>query len=543
MISFHFDRSDPLNWLILALVAILVIVQVWLTVRNESLTAQRKTVRLVLNVLLSLILLGYVLQPTWTRSTNSTHALLAGNEVPDTFRQKISDSLNLREVITPRTFNGDRFDSVTLVGQDFSPELLSRLSRQAVRWVPYHTPDQVQAIHWKGIVQKGEMQQVSGTIQSAKKQRIKLMYARQTLDSVDVPEGLSPFTLQFPAFTLGRTETELVLNQTTLDTIRFFVRPMKPLAYQFILGTPDFESKTLADWLGKNGNSVQITATLSKDVSNRLTINRASAKPDVIITDPSNAANAVVKRAVADGKAVLFINLTNPEADCRLINQALGSRLQVRKVSNEPLLPVVDGLNALPYALSPVPIQTDIPGYPVAIQQTTGKIGVSLLNETFPLKLSGDSLAYNRVWSAILARLQPSSINSAEIDAPVFAGVRAEIRVNNLPKRPPTARLSNDTVALTYSPINALSAEGRFVESRTGWFPILDSLATYVDGNSFPTIAKSQLVRAYTEAHATDQTGRIIAAWQTENRLPNWAWLLLFVACLTSLWVEPKLGS
>lgn len=541
MMSFKFD-SEPLNWVILVALLAVLVTQVWLIVRNESLSGQRKAIRLTLNGLLWLVLLGYVLQPSWSVTARTTHALLAGADVPGAYQRQLSDSLNLKEVVNARTFNGDRFDSVTLVGQEFPPELLSHLSRQAVRWIPYYAPDQVQAIRWKGVVQKGEMQWVTGKIQSSKKQAIKLMYGGRTLDSLNLPVGLAEFTLKFPAFVLGRTETELVLNQTTLDTVRFFARPMKPLTYQFILGTPDFESKTLADWLGKNGNSVQVTATLSKDISNKLTINRATGKPDVIITDPSNAGNAVVKRAVADGKAVLFINLTNPEADCRVINQALGSRWQVRKVSNEPLIPVGTGLFSLPYALTIKPAQTAIPGYPMAVQQSIGKIGISLLNETFPLKLSGDSLAYDRVWNAVLAQLHPSSSNVTELEAPIFAGFRETIHLNNLPKKPSMVRIGSDTLPLTYSPINELSAEGKTLIHQAGWLPIQDSVMTYAEATQFSGIADSRLVRTYALAHEADQTSRQTASRMAEVTVPDWLWLVFFLVCMTALWVEPKLG-
>jgi hypothetical protein len=47
-------------------------------------------------------------------------------------------------------------------------------------------------------------------------------------------------------------------------------------------------------------------------------------------------------------------------------------------------------------------------GYPVAIQKTATKIGLSLISETFPLKLSGDSAAYERIWTSILTQLQPA---------------------------------------------------------------------------------------------------------------------------------------
>lgn len=543
-VDFWLDDGLPqsLHWLLLIVVAALLILPVWLILRNDALSTQRKVVRLTLNALLWLVVLAYVLQPVWTVATRTTHALLIGQEVPGSYQRQLSDSLHLPEVVTARTFVPDRFDSVTLLGQVFPAELLSRLSRQVVRWIPYYAPDRVQTIRWKGLVQKGEMQRVTGAIQSSKKQRLKLMYANRTLDSLTLPEGFTAFTLQFPAFTLGRTETELVLGSTALDTLRFFVRPVKPLTYQFILDTPDFESKTLADWLGQSGNAVDVTATLSKDVSNRLTINRVSAKPDVIITDPANADNVLVKRAVADGKAVLFINLTNPEADCRLINQALGSRWQVRKVSNEPSIPVGNGLSALPYTLITTATQTPIPGYPAAVQQTAARIGVSLLSETFPLKLSGDSLAYNRVWSAILARLRPSSVNSSQIDAPVVAGFQETMYLNNVPAHPAAIRVGNDTVSVAYSAINPLSATGRWLVNRSGWLPVEDTLAVYAEPSGQSDVARSRLVQAYALAHSVEPSAPQAVSRFADVRLPDWAWLLLVIACLTALWVEPKLG-
>ncbi|WP_338868109.1 hypothetical protein WBJ53_16655 [Spirosoma sp. SC4-14] len=543
MISFDFDRSGLLGWLIIVSALALLSIQAWLVFRNDSLTPQRKTIRFLLNLLLWLVVVGYGVEPNWTVTANTTHALLVSDDVPTDYRQKVSDSLHIREVVTARTFKSNRFDSVTVLGQDFSPELLSRLSRQTVRWLPYYAPDQIQTISWKGIVQKGEMQQVTGTLESSRKQRIKLTYGGRTLDSLDLPVGLTSFTLQFPAFTVGRTETELVLDRTLLDTIRFFAQPLKPLTFQFILDTPDFESRTLADWLGKNGHSVQVTTTLSKDVSNRLTINKASAKPDVIVTDPSNAANVAVKRAVADGKAVLFINLTNPDADCRLINQALGSRWQVRKISNESLVPVGTGLQALPYVFTANVAQTNIPGYPAAVQQTSGKVGVSLLNETFPLKLSGDSLAYNRIWNAMLAQLRPASLNSSYLEAPVLKGLREAIYVNNPSMRKTMIQIGNDTVKIAYSPINPLSAEGKWLVDDSGWLSVQDSLAIYSESTGFPTVAKSRLVQQYMLAHHTDQSNRPVAERVTTITLPNWVWLTLFLFCLTALWLEPKLGG
>ena len=264
---------------------------------------------------------------------------MIGDDVPASFARQVKDSLHIQDSFTSRNLKDD-YDSLTLVGQRFPIETLTQLSKSAVQWVPYTQPDQLQAIHWKGIVRQGEFQQVTGRILSSKKQVLRLRFGKQTLDSMSLHEGNNAFALRFPAFSRGRSQSELVLDgTTTLDTIRFFARPTEPLTVQILLNSPDFESKTLADWLGKQGHTVQVVTTLSTNIRSNVSINKAGkaggkTTPDLIITEPANAANAALRKAVADGQSVsCSLTCTNPETDCRAINQALGSRWQVRKIA------------------------------------------------------------------------------------------------------------------------------------------------------------------------------------------------------------------
>ncbi|RIV18795.1 hypothetical protein DYU11_27630 [Fibrisoma montanum] len=545
MIDVTINWSDPVNWFILSGLAALLGMQVWLVLRNSQLSAGRKRVRLALNGLLWLVLLGYVVQPVWRESARTTHALIVGEEVPSTFSRQVQDSLGVRRRFTAGTFKGE-FDSVTLLGQQFPPEVLGRLSRSAVRWLPYQQPDQVQTIQWKGIVRRGEMQRVTGRLVSSRKQALTVRYGNRTLDSLALREGTNTFTLQFPAFVQGRTEVTLLLGDAPLDTIRFFARPPVPLTYQFVLSSPDFESRTLADWLGKQGHTVRVTSTLSKDISSSLALNegsRKTTKPDVVITDPGNAADPLVRRAVAGGQSVLFINTTDPESEARRINQAVGSSWRVRKISTESAVSVGNGLTALPYAITSTVNQFPVAGYPVAVQQGVGRIGLSLISETYPLKLSGDSVAYDRIWTAILAPLQPPGLNNVTVDAPVVAGLPTDLQVNNVPARPAALSVGRDTATLAYSAINNLSAETRYRFSRPGWHTIQDSVDVYAyDPQRIATVAGNRLLSQYVRAQTTYLAGREVAEAVTDNSVPNWVWLVLLLSCLTALWLEPKLG-
>ncbi|GAB2561636.1 hypothetical protein [Spirosoma areae] len=538
--------TDPITGLTGLALLSLSLVQVWLITRNRSLSAGRKWVRAGLNFLLWLVVTGYFLHISWPITRPATHALLIGEDVPSAFVRKLNDSLPIQVRLSSRDFKAD-YDSVTLVGQSFPTETLTQLSSANVQWVPYNPPDQVQALRWKGIVRQGEMQLVVGGIHSSKAQLLRLRFGSQTVDSVALSEGPNTFTLQFPTFSRDRSQTELVLGESTLDTLRFFVRPTESLTVQFLLNSPDFESKTLADWLGKQGHRVNISAALSKNISSNISINQVNKSagqpmPDLIITEPVNAASSAVRKAVAGGKAVLFLNLTNPETDCRAINQALGSGWQVRKIAGEPLIPIKNGLNALPYRFVERLNQFAVSGYPVAVQQTTGQVGVSLLSETFPLSLSGDSLGYNRVWMAVLARFARSNKTIVQVDAPVYTRIRQSVSINNASGRQRTLQIGPDTVPLTYSSINERSALANSLFRQPGWQIVQDSLALYVNAlRPNDPVANRAMVSRFMQVHSRYPSARNQSRRTATAQLPDWAWLVLLIGCFTALWVEPKL--
>ncbi len=538
--------TDPIHWFTLLALLILLVGQLWLIARNQTLSSGRKWVRAGLNLLLWLVIAGYFIEPHWQIQQPSSHALLVADDVPTAFARHLKDSLRIQDSFSIRNFKAD-YDSVTLVGQRFPTETLTQLSNAALQWIPYSQPNQLEDAHWKGIVRQGEMQRVTGHILSSEKQLLRLRFGKQTLDSVALHEGDNAFSLQFPAFSRGRSQSELVLGSTTtLDTIRFFTRSTEPLTVQFILNSPDFESKTLADWLGKQGHTVQMVTSLSTNIRSNVSINKTSraggkTTPDLIITEPGNAANAAVRKAVADGKSVLFINLTNPETDCRTINQALGGKWQVRKTASEPVVPIGNGLNALPYRFTDNLNQFAVTGYPIAVQRTSGRVGVSLLSETYPVSLSGDSVTYNRVWTAVLARLSTSDKNSVQVNAPLYSGLLQTVVVNNTNSASSPLIIGQDTLALVKSPTNERSVTGRSLFRQAGWQSVQDSLAVYVNArNPNDPIAEWQLVNRFMLAHIQHNPVSEPLVRTTTVQVPNWVWLLLLIGCFTALWVEPK---
>lgn len=542
---FTFNTFGTFDWLILLALLILPLVQVVAIWQKKTSSTSRIWLKTGLNLLLWLTVCLFFINPTIEKSIDSNKILLVSDNIPQQAIQTVKDSLKITEVFSQKAFNRQVIDNPQLIsqlgkiylfGEDATPELLSKLNQKSIYWIPYFQPDELQEIHWKGVLNKGEIQQIDGKINSSKAQMLRLKYGNQVIDSLKLSKGFNGFELRFTNFSIGKTALVLALQEKSLQEVNFFSLKNQPKHFQFILSNPDFESKTLADWLGKNGNQVETITTVAKNTQSTFSINAAKKfVPDIIITDPSNAGNSLVKKAFAEGKSILFINVEEPDVAIKSINQHLGTKWKVRRTSTQENLVISQDLTAHPYQFEPVAFQKVVFEYPIAIQKHYGKVGISLLNESFPLILSGDSITYTKIWQSTFQALNPSSDNVIRIDAPLYPDVVENLKtIQNTENRTIVAK---DTAFSTQSGINPLSAEAKYVFRKTGWNIFQDSLAVYVEENQ-NDIANAKSIKPYLK-ESIDSTGN--TAQSISTSLPEWLWYVLIVLLLTALWLEPKL--
>lgn len=537
-----FNWTEPFNLLLLVLAVGLLVLQCGLLYARHRHTS-RFGLRLGLNVLLWLSLLGWIVDPYIVRQRQATVGLLTGRHVPADVTRGVKDSIGNATVLSAGEIREAGVDTLLMVGQEFDNNLFAAIRQTSpvpyLQWIPYIERDRMRDLHWKGILRKGELQRIEGEVGSSAKQMLQVRYGDQVLDSIEVNAGLHRFRLTFPAFSEGRTTTTLQLNGRVTDTLRYYTLPEDRLTVKFLLESPDFETRNLATWLGKSGHSVLYDATLSRSIESRLNINRGK-EPDLIIANAVNAGNAAVKKLIAEGKSVLFMGLVDPPAELRGINQALGTDFEVKKISKEESVPLSSVLNALPYRFEVRKFQLKSSHYPVLVEKTTGKIAVSLLNETFPLQLSGHSVTYGKVWNEILAWARPASGPVVAWDAPVFENLPVTLQWNNFKDFPTTLRIGDDTIATAVSALNDRSATVHFVPRASGWLPVHDLLhaEVYVEGKSslMPLAQMQGFIRSSNRSRANAATGQA-----RPQRLPSWGWFVGLMVCLTALWIEPKL--
>ena len=563
MISFDFNFSDPFDWLLLALVTMLLAVQLWLILKSNALAGGKRNLKIGLNLLLWIVTLAFILQPYWHTNSSSKNVLVKGDEVTDVEANRVKDSLGLSELYSQENFKAKSYDTVMLMGRDFKPEFFTRLSQSGqavVKRIANSREDELENINWAGILRKGQIQHVRGSIHSSIAQPLKISFAGKTLDSIQLTKGFNSFDLEFPVFAQGRVFTTLNLGNKTMDTVRFFARQAESKVYQFVLDSPDFETRTLANWLGQNGNSVMITATLSKNIQSKKTINKAG-EPDIFITDPSNSNHPVIKKALANGKSILLIGLDQAEKEFVILNNALGSKFNLERVSMDENVPVSQGLTALPFKFANSERTYNIPDLPVAITKTNAKIGVSLLNETYPLMLSGDSVAYNKLWTTVLARIAPADSSNIEIISPVFKGISSVVQTNNnnseIREILAEDALSNgendpDSLFAISSSINKKTVRATFFPASSGrWMhlgaPFQDTEFYIEDSLNFNAISQSSRLDRFVSAYSSHagETSGDLAKYEAniKKQTPGYVWFLLFLFCFTALWAEPKFMS
>lgn len=526
----------------------------WIVLRRQSVPKKRLRVRLGLSLGLWAIAILYVIQPQWSRLFNARRVILFSATVPTEVLQKAKDSLRITESFSLTEWErrmeedpglAERIGAVYLAGQDAGPRTLHWLSDHEIHWLPSFQKEKLQAIQWKALLRKGELQEITGRIEPIEPKMLRVTYARQVLDSVLLPKGVQSFQLRFPAFAIGRTETTLELDGHPLQNVAFYSRKPRPLSVSFILQHPDFESKTLAEWLGKNGNRVEMSTTVAKNTQSNISLNRMGIqKPfaaDIIITEPENASHPTVKKALTEGKSVLFFNITQPEKAVRNINAALGTHWRIRKIANEESVPIGKAMTSLPYRPEEDLRQRNVFGYPAAIQKMGGKVGISFVNETFPLKLSGDSLTYDAFWSSMLQVLTPVQESTVSAVAPLWKDVRSSFVLNTFPQPVSSVSVAGDTVSTQPSALNARTFTTEYIFRKTGWQPFQDSLEVYVESEE-SAVAKTLRLQETLRVH--DQSAKVntptAESTVITSKLPDWAWMLLFLLCLTALWVEPK---
>jgi hypothetical protein len=526
------------NIILIALLIILLAVQLWYLFRQQNL--KRKTTKVILNLLFWLSLVLLIFSPKHKNAENISKIGIKDNAIPSWFEKKIKDSLQITKVISISQYQKEfahTNSDIVLLGQNFDPEFLSTLSNHRVTVAPYWKENELRNLNWRATLFQNETQEINGSIYVQKEQILRIKFGNKTLDSTKIGAGIQHFSLSYPSFSLGKTEVDLYLDNEPLSSIKYFSRAAPKLNILILAENPDFETKMLSEWLGKNGHTVDLEIITAKNTTNKTAINKNSGTEyQIVFSTPQRIENPVVSKVLKTGGAAFIYNLS--EKDIPNINKKSGEVFNIQRINAESEVKLQNDLVGLPFAFKDNKQYQKLQNWPIAVSNK--KVGVSLIAETYPLLLSGDSLTYRKIWGSVLGFLQPALKNNIEIDAPVLPNLFTTIRVNNFNPKMEFLPIKNDTLFVKLSPINSLTNYGKYVFRKDNWQPINDSLEVFVNQPNEPYLQLKQTTSAvYSFANKGSKSDNL--AGLKVDVLPDWLRLLLCLLFFAALWIEAKL--
>jgi hypothetical protein len=519
------------NWIILFLV-ILGISQVVALLRIKP--SKRKYLKFFLNFLLFMAVYLLVLPPTWNLNTDKVKIGIATSDLPSDFISTSKKNQNLEKIYYANDYQKDEyknFENIFLLGQNFSVDFLSQLYGKNVIHLPYFFENQIKDLHWLGLLRQHEAQVISGQINVNKKVFLHLKLGNTILDSVEVSPKKTSFKLKTNIIQLGKSNLSIYLGNQLLKDIHFYVLPPYKFKVQILADFPDFETKVLAEWLGKNGHSVQVKTLIAKDIINTTQINEKSNSDfDYLIISPSQINRTELKNAINKNKSVMVFNFSDPVSEIENINKVFKTNFSIKRISQEDDIKISSELSIFPYKIEDNRELINSIDYPLAAHYK--KIGISLLKETYPLTLSGDSTTYQKIWTAWLSLQSSIKINNILIDAPIISNVFEQISFNNFEDTS-----SFDSISLKSNPVNSSTKNSNIIFEKSGWQILNDSISLFVeDSNS--TFTKQRHLINFLKNNEL-KTGNHINP--KEETLPSWLRFLIFILVFFIVWAETKI--
>jgi hypothetical protein len=384
----------------------------------------------------------------------------------------LKDSIGISEFLSAAQFKSrllkGNFQNKNLIlaGTNFDSEFLARLANYSVEhWVDFK-PNEVQSLNYQGILEQNEMQIIQFTVDVEKSQFAKVRLGSTTLDSVLLHVGQNSAELSFPVFGIGRNEMMLEIGESKIG-IRFF--GIKSIAKNIKIRTssPDFEFKTLAEWLTKGGHNVQLITDVSKNTNSEITFAQdlKGKEIDLYICSPDKISEK------AKAKAVFVMGLVTPEKYIALINRTLGVNFNIQKKGNA-IKTLKNGAEVLPFVFNATSSQFYAPELEIIGQNS--RVGTTLLRSTYPLILAGDSMTYAKIWNNLF-QILPKPTNTWRVDSPVLQNISSKISNSN----------KSDSIKIENREVLNINGEAKVFFKNAGWKPLGDSVEIYVDDNNY----------------------------------------------------------
>jgi len=536
--------------------------------------------RIVASSLIIISIAGLVLQPSFSSEQASVIILTPGYDPlkvdsvlklnPDLriLRSELADPF--RNSVGQRSWNLDGEDVKYIFGEGLPEYALERISNSSFVFLPTKLPSGVQQLNIPEIF-AGRENSLSGIFRAQQRTKLKLVGPAGSEDSTFVDNNNASFTLSFKPKQSGLFVFHLVAEGSsaakTSERLPIEIKPEMKLRILFMQDFPSPEFRYLKNHLGAQGHSVVVRTRTSKSNFTEEFINtpkfqlrNVSAdllnRFDLLLSD-SKAIEGLttqeklnVEQAVRNGLGLLVIQEKPAKK-----NEFYSIRGKVTSIDTAHVL-----INRKAYVLSCLPIEVtrgmEVESVTENRRRTlagyrflgAGKIGFQLLQETFRMKLQGDTVDYGTIWSTLIERISRRKVEDFMLKLDThFPFYTDEPMVFSLTTNGKTAEVFSDSIKTPLQEDVVIDDywHGNVWTGRKGWHQLRVNDSTkfnyFVCGQSEWRSLRAANVMNQTKASQDQKVLKNKYPLTTRTPVSSVLFFLVFLIAGAFLWLAAKI--
>ncbi len=488
-------------------------------------------------------------------------------------------------------------DEVWILGDGLENDQLKSLEGRKIHYVPSKKEHEgISRIQWPNSLIQNKIATLKGYYhlpESSEKRWIHLAYEGAPLDSslVNKQKGYN-FSLSFNPKSSGQFIFDLLIKDEKgkaigQENLALEIKPQVQLRILFLNSSPLFETKYLKNYLAEEGHKVWVRSQISQDRFKDDLNNTQEAigglsqsflnQLDLILVDHKFLRQAQglfmnrLEKAIREHGSSLWVQLTEEPPLWQPLS-ILQASFQ-HKFSIVQTFPIRNVHNTIKQKTSLETMEREFisqasdeillrspKGSIVSIAKTygLGKIGTSLVSESYPILLKGHKKSYQYYWTQILEKLlRQADVNKNwEFDEPVIVQEPFDFHFETLNpeayQKVINPQLEETPVPLAQDAYLSHRWSGRFWPHNRGWHTLMepgpnDSLSRsfYVYSQEAWTYLRREKVRKVNQMAAANSIKSDLTNTSFQYEIyhkisPIWFYILILLG-LSYLWIEPKL--
>lgn len=427
-------------WMIMLVLVVVFILLFWLEWRRKM---RFRNLRLIALLIVMIALAGLFLQPGYTKERSNAIALLTPGFSPASVDSLLTlendltllhapgmEAFRKSEELASYSMLQQHGSAIRFVlGEGLPHYALDLIAEKNYEFIQGNIPDGIIELYARTPTRSGRDNIVKGIYNNPQNETWLYLEGPGGMeDSVVVNgSGRQSFRLSFYPKQAGNYLYSIISKSSEEEVHRekfpIVVEKPEPLAILFIQSYPTFETQTLKNFLASHNHQVTLRSRLSRD---RYRYEYLNAPPRTITTLNQEVLTAM-DLLILDGDAALSLSRSEVKALRDAIRNGLGLLVVPDRISGKDTNPL------FPFTVNEVRTDTalfyhndqklSLPAIPVRVKQSSsvvpllessngllsgysfegaGKIGFQLLQQTYRLSLSGDSILYSQLWAPLL---------------------------------------------------------------------------------------------------------------------------------------------